>query len=124
MVKKLLEHLIDRRHPALVGEHKNLHGEALRAHVCRLVDERYPEQEASLPEGQRQGTIPPAVEYIMRQAQERPAESRRSSIILQNATPEAVVVKQVPTKIIKISVFIVYSFICCFRFQYVPIAGS
>ena len=100
VVKKLLEHLIDRRHPALVGEHKNLHGEALRAHVCRLVDERYPEQEASLPEGQRQGTIPPAVEYIMRQAQERPVDSRRSPFVLKNATPQAAVVKHVPTQII------------------------
>ena len=59
----LLDYLIEQRHEVFVGKGS---AEELRQRMRAAVAREYPEQEADIPEEERQGTMPPSILEVLR----------------------------------------------------------
>ena len=84
VVLKLLLHLLQKRHP-IFGKEPDV--EQISKQLARMVEARYPEQEGHLPEAERQGQIPGAVEAAIRRAMRAPPKPGASGLPNKNATP-------------------------------------
>ena len=86
VVMKLLEHLLETRHPWLEGVDK----EDLRRKFQTRLEKLYPETEADLPYAQRDGQTPPAVEAAIKTALKKAKDTQvMTELHEKHATPGA-----------------------------------
>ena len=73
---RLLQYLIDSKHE--VYRQGNVPAQELMERLRKRVEQEYPETEAHLPEGKRQGAIPASVQQVLDDFQEETAQQARS----------------------------------------------
>lgn len=80
----LLDYLIEQRHEVFVGKGS---AEELRQRMRAAVAREYPEQEADIPEEERQGTMPPSILEVLRaQEADKMMTDRQSGKSVGNCT--------------------------------------